>query len=145
MQGLSLQQRVDIRNYTLNYLATRPNLENFVIQALVALLAKITKYGWFDSHKDELIFRKIDADVKEFLGGSQKHCLIGVQILSQLTVEMNQIAEVDVNLSFTRHRKIACSFRDTQLFDIFLLACTLLGTVRDQSANLNFADETQQG
>lgn len=145
VQSLSLQQRVDIRIYILNYLATRPNLQSFVIQSLVALLAKITKYGWFDSYKDEMIFRKIDQDVKEFLGNSQQHVLIGVQILSQLTCEMNQIAEVDVNLSFTRHRKIACSFRDTQLFDIFLLACSLLGTVRDNSANLNFADETQQG
>jgi exportin-7 len=102
----------------LNYLATRQNLRYFVIQALVALLAKITKYGWFDSYKEELIFRKIDQDVKEFLGGSQQHCMIGVQILSQLTCEMNQIAEEDVNLFFTRHRKIACSFRDTQLFDV---------------------------
>lgn len=133
------------RNYILNYLATRPKLQNFVTQALIALLAKITKYGWFDPLKDEFFFRKIDQDVKEFLQGSVEHCMIGVQILSQLTTEMNQIAEVDVNLSFTRHRKIACSFRDTQLFDIFVLACTLLGRARDNCSSLNFVDETQHG
>lgn len=133
------------RNYILNYLATRLTLQAFVSQALIALLAKITKYGWFDSFKDELIFRKIDQDVKEFLKGSVEHCMIGVKILSQLTSEMNQIAEMDVNLSFTRHRKIACSFRDTQLFDIFLLSCELLARARDNSTTLNLVDEAQQG
>ena len=71
--------------------------------------------------------------------------MIGVQILSQLTCEMNQGAELDVNLSFTKHRKTACSFRDTQLFDIFLLSCSLLSTARDNSKNLNFQDEAQHG
>lgn len=66
-QGLSLQEIVDIRNYILNYLATRPNLENFVIQALVTVLAKITKYGWFYCHKDEMVFRNIIEDVRKFL------------------------------------------------------------------------------
>lgn len=71
--------------------------------------------------------------------------MIGVQILSQLTCEMNLIADVDVNLSFTKHRKIATSFRDTQLYDIFILACSLLGRARDNSKNLNFLDDTQHG
>lgn len=166
VQGLSLQQRVDIRfvlrcdfsafhddncafsgfrNYILNYLATRLNLQSFVTSALIALLAKLTKYGWFDSYEDDMIFRKLEQDVKQFLKGSVEHCMIGVKILSQLVSEMNQIAEMDVNLSFTRHRKIACSFRDTQLFDIFLLSCELLGRARDNSQSLNLVDEAQQG
>lgn len=145
VQGLSLQQRVDIRNYLLNYLATRPGLQAFVIQALVMLLAKLTKYGWFDLYKDEYVFRNIVNDVKEFLKGNAMLMMIGVQILSQLTCEMNQIPEVDVNLTFTKHRKIACSFRDTQLYDIFLLACNLLSSARDNAKNLNFMDEAQHG
>lgn len=91
-----------------------------------------------------MIFRKIDQDVKVFLKGGMDHCMIGVKILTQLVSEMNQIAEMDVNLSFTRHRKIACSFRDTQLFDIFLLSCELLAQARDNSNNF-LIDETQQG
>lgn len=66
-QGLSLQEIVDIRNYILNYLATRPNLESFVVQSLVTVLAKITKYGWFYCHKDEMVFRNIIEDVRNFL------------------------------------------------------------------------------
>lgn len=66
-QGLSIQEIVDIRNYILNYLATRPNLEGFVTQALVTVLAKITKYGWFYCHKTEMVFRNIVEDVRKFL------------------------------------------------------------------------------
>lgn len=69
--------------------------------------------------------------------------MIGVQILSQLTCEMNQMAEGDINLPFAKHRKIASSFRDSELFDIFLLSCSLLSTARDNSKNLNFMDEAQ--
>lgn len=55
------------RSYILNYLANRPNLQHFVVQALVTLLAKITKYGWFDTFKNELIFQNLLEDVKTFL------------------------------------------------------------------------------
>ncbi|KAF7412415.1 hypothetical protein HZH66_001311 [Vespula vulgaris] len=144
-QGLSLQQRLDIRNYVLNYLATQPKLPNFVIQALVALFARISKLGWFDSDKEEYVFRNVVGDVAKFLQGSVEHCMIGVQLLSQLTCEMNQISEADANRSLTKHRKIASSFRDTQLFEIFRLSCTLLSTARENCKNLNFNDEAQHG
>ncbi|XP_025828927.1 exportin-7 isoform X1 [Agrilus planipennis] len=144
-QGLSLQQRVDIRNYILNYLATRPKLPNFVVQALVTLFARITKLGWFDTHKDEYIFRNVIADVTKFLQDSVEHCMIGVQLLSQLTCEMNQISDVEANRSLTKHRKIASSFRDTQLYEIFRLSCALLGTACENCKNLNFNDESQHG
>lgn len=54
-------------NYILNYLATRPKLPNFVIQALVTLFARISKLGWFDSDKDEYVFRNVVTDVSKFL------------------------------------------------------------------------------
>lgn len=142
-QGLSLQQRLDIRNYILNYLATRHKLASFVVQALVSLFARITKLGWFDTIKDEYIFRNVMADVTNFLQGPVEHCMIGVQLLSQLTCEMNQISEVDANRSLTKHRKISSSFRDTQLFELFQLSCSLLDTARAEP--LDLADERQHG
>ncbi|XP_043270659.1 exportin-7 isoform X2 [Venturia canescens] len=144
-QGLSLQQRLDIRNYVLNYLATRPKLPSFVIQALVTLFARITKLGWYDSDKDEYVFRNVVSDVSKFLQGSVEHCMIGVQLLSQLTCEINQISDADANRSPTKHRKIAINFRDTQLFEIFRLSCSLLGTARENCDTLNFSDESQHG
>ncbi|MGZ7310551.1 hypothetical protein ACXWQL_09500, partial [Streptococcus pyogenes] len=62
-----LEQRIDIRSYVLNYLATRPSLQHFVVQALVTLLAKITKYSWFDMYKMEYVFQNLLEDVKKFL------------------------------------------------------------------------------
>lgn len=78
-----------------------------------------------------------------YLKGSVEHCMIGVQLLSQLTCEMNQISEADANRSLTKHRKIASSFRDAQLFEIFRLSCSLLGTARENCKSLNFNDEGQ--
>ncbi|CDQ70251.1 unnamed protein product [Oncorhynchus mykiss] len=40
---LPLEQRIDIRNYVLNYLATRPKLAEFVTQALIQLYSRIIK------------------------------------------------------------------------------------------------------
>ena len=54
---LELQSRVDIRNYVLNYLWSQPKLAQFVVQGLVTLFSRITKLGWFDSDKDEFVFR----------------------------------------------------------------------------------------
>ncbi|CAH0403871.1 unnamed protein product [Chilo suppressalis] len=139
--SLSIQQRLDIRNYVLNYLATRPKLANFVIQSLVSLFARITKLSWFDMLKEEFVFHNVMNDVGTFLQGPAEMCTVGVQLLSQLVVEMNQVTEADANRSLAKHRKIASSFRDTQLFEMFRLACSLLGTARVKP--LDLSDECQ--
>ncbi|XP_060088759.1 ran-binding protein 17 isoform X1 [Heteronotia binoei] len=136
---LPVQQRMDIRNYILNYVASRPKLAIFVIQALVQVIAKITKLGWFDVQKDQLIFRDLIADVKRFLQGTVDHCIIGVMILSELTQEMNF---VDYSRPSSKHRKIATSFRDTALKDILMLACSLLKEMLAKTLNLQ--DQQQQ-
>ncbi|XP_044085572.1 ran-binding protein 17 isoform X5 [Neovison vison] len=136
---LPIEQRVDIRNYILNYVASQPKLAPFVIQALIQVIAKITKLGWFEVQKDQFIFREIIADVKKFLQGTVEHCIIGVIILSELTQEMNL---VDYSRPSAKHRKIATSFRDTSLKDILMLACSLLKEVLAKPLNLQ--DEGQQ-
>jgi len=142
---LELQSRVDIRNYVLNYLWSQPKLAQFVVQGLVTLFSRITKLGWFDSDKEEFVFRAVITDVTKFLQGSAEHCMVGVQLLSQLVCEMNQISEADASRSLTKHRKIASSFRDTQLFEIFQLSSTLLRTALDNKTNLDFNDSSQHG
>ncbi|XP_012662088.1 ran-binding protein 17 [Otolemur garnettii] len=136
---LPVEQRIDIRNYILNYVASQPKLAPFVIQALIQVIAKITKLGWFEVQKDQFIFREIIADVKKFLQGTVEHCIIGVIILSELTQEMNL---VDYSRPSAKHRKIATSFRDTSLKDILVLACSLLKEVLAKPLNLQ--DEYQQ-
>ncbi|XP_049730257.1 ran-binding protein 17 isoform X2 [Elephas maximus indicus] len=139
VRPLPVEQRIDIRNYILHYVASQPKLAPFVIQALVQVIAKITKLGWFEVQKDQFIFREIIADVKKFLQGTVEHCIIGVIILSELTQEMNLI---DYSRSSGKHRKIATSFRDTSLKDILVLACSLLKEVLAKPLNLQ--DQCQQ-
>uniref|UniRef100_A0A2K6N485 Exportin 7 n=1 Tax=Rhinopithecus bieti TaxID=61621 RepID=A0A2K6N485_RHIBE len=71
---------------------------------------------------------------------SVEYCIIGVTILSQLTNEINQ---ADTTHPLTKHRKIASSFRDSSLFDIFTLSCNLLKQASGKNLNLN--DESQHG
>uniref|UniRef100_K7E3Z4 RAN binding protein 17 n=1 Tax=Monodelphis domestica TaxID=13616 RepID=K7E3Z4_MONDO len=136
---LPIEQRIDIRNYILNYIASRPKLAPFVIQGLVQVIAKITKLGWFEARKEQFVFRDIIADVKKFLQGTMDHYVIGVVILSELTQEMNL---VDYSRPSAKHRKIATSFRDTSLKDILVLACSLLKEVLAKPLNLQ--DQVQQ-
>ncbi|TKC40917.1 hypothetical protein EI555_010681, partial [Monodon monoceros] len=144
-----LLERGSVRNYVLNYLATRPKLATFVTQALIQLYARITKLGWFDCQKDDYVFRNAITDVTRFLQDSVEYCIIGVTILSQLTNEINQVSatafliEADTTHPLTKHRKIASSFRDSSLFDIFTLSCNLLKQASGKNLNLN--DESQHG
>nr|XP_048291793.1 ran-binding protein 17 [Myodes glareolus] len=135
---LPVEQRIDIRNYILNYVASQPKLAPFAIQALIQVIAKITKLGWFEVQKDEFVFRDIIADVKRFLQGTVEHCIIGVIILSELTQEMNL---VDYSRPSAKHRKVATSFRDTSLKDILVLACSLLKQVLAKPLNLQDQDQ----
>uniref|UniRef100_H2ZGH4 Importin N-terminal domain-containing protein n=1 Tax=Ciona savignyi TaxID=51511 RepID=H2ZGH4_CIOSA len=120
---LSPQQRLDIRNYVLNYLYTGAKQASFVREELTLLYARITKLSWFDSSKEEWYFRTVIADISKFIQGNPEHCIVGVQLLNELVADMNRSDNLK---PLTRHRKIAASFRDTTLFEIFQLACGML-------------------
>ncbi|XP_054917475.1 exportin-7-B isoform X1 [Dermacentor andersoni] len=143
--SLSLQQRLEMRNYILSYLWQRPKGASYVTQALVQLFARLTKLGWFDSDKEDFVFRSVIRQVQSFLQGSVEYCMVGVQLLSQLTCEMNHVTEAEANRSLTKQRKIASSFRDSQLYDIFQLACDLLRRALESwKTQMTFSDDTQQ-
>ena len=44
-----------------------PDSEFFTLQGLVTLFSRITKLGWFDSEKEEFVFRAVITDVTKFL------------------------------------------------------------------------------
>lgn len=120
-QSLSLQLRLDIRNYVINYLATRgPELQNFVTGSLIQLLCRITKFGWQDDDR----FKEVVQEAMNFLSqATSGHFSIGMKILNQLVSEMNQ---PNPGLPLALHRKIAGSFRDQSLFQIFQISLTSL-------------------
>jgi exportin-7 len=68
----------------LNYLATRPKLANFVVQALVTLFARITKLGWFDVDKEENVFRNVIADITKFLQVCQSAWISAVKVTENI-------------------------------------------------------------
>lgn len=118
---LSLQLRLDIRNYIITYLAKRGHeLQPYVIGSLVQLLCRVTKFGWFDDDR----FRDAVKDSTNFLiQASPDHVSIGLKILNQLVSEMNQ---PNPGLPSTHHRRVACNFRDQSLFQIFQISLTSL-------------------
>ncbi|GFY98116.1 ARM repeat superfamily protein [Actinidia rufa] len=119
-QRLPLQLRLDIRNYLMNYLATRgPDLEPFVIGSLIQLFCRVIKFGWLDDDS----FREVVKESMNFLNQSTFHFAIGLKILNQLIGEMNQ---PNPGLSSTHHRRVACSFRDQSLLQIFRISLTSL-------------------
>ncbi|PSS01717.1 Exportin-7 like [Actinidia chinensis var. chinensis] len=119
-QRLPLQLRLDIRNYLINYLATRgPDLEPFVIGSLIQLFCRVIKFGWLDDDS----FREVVKESMNFLNQSTFHFAIGLKILNQLISEMHQ---PNPGLSSTHHRRVACSFRDQSLLQIFRISLTSL-------------------
>lgn len=67
-------QRVELRNYVLSYLANKgPNVPDFVATALIQLVCRITKLGWFDdtAHREQL--------VEEVCSWGAYVCLVGVE------------------------------------------------------------------
>ncbi|KAI9921848.1 hypothetical protein PsorP6_001060 [Peronosclerospora sorghi] len=129
-------ERVDIRNYVLGYLAQKgPSLEKWVTTSLIQMVCRLTKYGWFDGEQH----REIVAEVTKFLQATIDHCVIGLQILSELVTEMN-LPIPGRNMTF--HRKIAVSFREDSLLRIFQVALTSIKQL--QMHNLRGATPQQE-
>uniref|UniRef100_A0A0E0C0Q9 Exportin-7/Ran-binding protein 17 TPR repeats domain-containing protein n=1 Tax=Oryza meridionalis TaxID=40149 RepID=A0A0E0C0Q9_9ORYZ len=89
------------------------------------LVCRITKFGWFDDDK----FRDIVKEAADFLSlASQDHYFIGLKILYHLVGEMNQANAMPLTL----HRKIACSFKDQFLLQIFQISLTSLHQLKSE-------------
>eukprot|EP01035_Chromulina_nebulosa_P017439 gene17439-22991_t len=122
--NFTVEQKVEIRNYILNYLATHAtNMEDFVIGSVTKLVCRITKLGWFDSPEH----RHIIEAITRFLEATIDHYLIGLRILGSLVDEMNTQT---VGRTVTMHRKTAVSFRDQTLLEAFQIAITSLKSLQ---------------
>ncbi|KAI0562710.1 Importin-beta [Gracilaria domingensis] len=117
---IGVQERVELRNYVLNYMANKgPQLEQYVRLELTTLLCRVTKLGWNDgdSHRGTV------DDVCRFLDASEEHCIIGLQILARLVSDMNTSATTfRRTITHSQARKVSLSFRDLQLLKVFNIA-----------------------
>ncbi|KAL6562813.1 hypothetical protein OROHE_005400 [Orobanche hederae] len=124
--SLSLQLRLDIRNYIINYLANKgPELQPFVIGSLVQILCRLTKFGWLNDDR----FRDMAKESINFLNqATSDHYAIGLKILNQLVSEMNQ---PNPGLPSAHQRTVATSFRDHCLSQIFQISLTSLHQLKN--------------
>lgn len=83
--NFTANQRVDVRNYILSYLANKgQGMEQYVLKHLVLLVCRITKLGWFDDPRH----RDLVKEVTKFLQATIEHCIIGLRILNELVQDM---------------------------------------------------------
>jgi exportin-7 len=118
--NFTVQQKLELRNYVLSYLANHASaLQEFVVGNLTKLSGRISKLGWFDSPEHRLIVEEIG----KFLDAPVDHNLIGLKLLISLVDEMNSPTG---GRTLTVHRKTAVSFRDQVLLSIFQIAINTL-------------------
>lgn len=112
--GATSQTRLELKNFVLTFLFNKgPSAVNFVSTALILLLCRTVKLGWFDDDNQ----RDIVQDAAKFMEqASVEHYFLGLKILTQLVAEINQPTP---GRSLTQHRKAAVSFRDLALLNIF--------------------------
>ncbi|GIY78298.1 exportin-7-A [Caerostris extrusa] len=115
----------------------------FCYTGTCSAFSRLTKIGWFETSKKEYPFRNIISQLSGFLQGPVEYCVIGVQLLSQVTCEINQISESEANKSLTKQRKTATTFRDTELYEIFQLGCDLLRRALESWKTVSFKDDTE--
>ncbi|XP_045115534.1 exportin-7-like isoform X3 [Portunus trituberculatus] len=76
-----------------------------------------------------------------YIWGSADHCVMGVQLISQLIAEINEVSKPFAKKFLNKRSKTIQPFRDIRLFSIFQLSCTLLRTALGNVQTLSFADE----
>mmetsp|Transcript_50614 Transcript_50614/g.98983 ORF Transcript_50614/g.98983 Transcript_50614/m.98983 type:complete len:1106 (+) Transcript_50614:331-3648(+) len=136
----TVQQRIVIRDYVLNYVAQHgPSQQEFVNISLIKLLCRITKLGWFDdpAHRE-----LCDEQVPKFLQHGLDHCILGLKILNRLVDELNIPL---TGRTLTQHRKTSVSFRDVCLLKIFQLGLTTLRQLQTRAINGNQQQEATIG
>ncbi|KAJ3343431.1 Exportin 7 [Entophlyctis luteolus] len=118
-QLFNVPQKIELRNFLLNYLGSRGvGLQLYVMTGLAELFGLVTKLGWFDS--DEFQNSLVDASKflqvrlstcilsshssNFYLKASNEHRIVGILILASLVQEMNRMTTVLKNM--TRHRKV---------------------------------------
>lgn len=103
-------------NYILNYVASQPKLAPFVIQALIQVIAKITKSGWFEVQKDRFVFREIIADVKTFLQVRRPYYIIRTKVIFVCLFE---------KLLFLKLYSLFCGYQSDINYDLLFILQSL--------------------
>ncbi|XP_065176889.1 exportin-7-like [Sycon ciliatum] len=120
---LTIDQRLGLRNYVLQFLYSNTKIPQYVLQSFTKLVSRITKLGWMGNIDGHYVFRNVVEEVKKFLQGDGDQGVVGIKIVSEIVAEMT-VPEC-FRLS-SRFRKVCNSFRDECLLEIYVLAITAL-------------------
>ena len=96
---------------------------------MIRILCRITKLGWFEDDS----YKKLVLDVQKFLQHTIDAAIIGLRILNELVIEMNQTLPGQTP---TAARKTAVSFKDECLFHIFQCSLSMLRQIQENKVNI---------
>ena len=120
----SAEDRVNVRVFVMRIMRAKVEILTHASRmALISLVTRVSKLGWFDDERHQSIVE--DAQKLLIPDHPASYCL-GIDLLAQLVDEMNRPLR---NESVTDHRKIAVSFREQQLKAIFQAALTCIREV----------------
>jgi exportin-7 len=97
-----------------------PRLAVFAQASLVTLVCRLTKFAWLD---EGAAIKEIAKETTKFLQATFPHCVIGLRLLNELVSEMNY---KNKNRTLNQHRKVAVSFRDVALLEVFETSLSML-------------------
>ncbi|KAL3083211.1 hypothetical protein niasHS_011013 [Heterodera schachtii] len=123
--SLSIQDRLQLRNYILEYLIARPTLPPFILNPLCKLFALLTKVGWLEKEPqtDALPFQSPVRELFKLARDSTDQGLLALKLLGSLVEEANSDEGLE---SISRQRKISGDFRDNFLLDIFVASLDII-------------------
>ncbi|KHJ39806.1 hypothetical protein D918_10168 [Trichuris suis] len=137
-----MEQRLQLLGFLLNYLFSRQCAERLVLKSLIDLFCKLVKVSSFNYDSEgEMQFQIAVKRVIELNEGSMESCSIAVELLRSLVVEMGQL---DQSCLIGRQLKVAASFRDTYLLDIYKVSIGLLKSVAENVISFNVEDADQR-
>ncbi|CDW59214.1 exportin 7 [Trichuris trichiura] len=106
------------------------------------LFCRLVKVSWFNFDSDgEMQFQVAVKRVIELNEGSMESCSIAVELLRSLVLEMGQL---DQSCLVGRQLKVAASFRDIYLLDIYKVSIGLLKSVAENVISFNVEDTDQR-
>ncbi|AFZ81205.1 hypothetical protein BEWA_006140 [Theileria equi strain WA] len=119
---ISDQSKKELREFLLNYLYTRgPEMLNCapeVLRQFIHLYCRILKLGWLE----EINNQPLISHITQFLSASTQHWIIGLNIYTDLTQEM----QPQMGKLIAKFRRAALNFKETILPDIFAVTMQTL-------------------
>lgn len=99
----TVAQRIEIRHYCLNYLGNNgPGLmaggSSFVVAAVIQLLCRITKLGWFDDDVIKNLAQDVKAMIFDF--NSLPHMILGLKVRRQSAAALPPTAASSRHVNF---------------------------------------------